>query len=247
MPKSAAIKADGSVFGGDRAMWKRRAATLWCCLAALPLFGCAAGVTAGPQETLASPVAVAGAAAPPGLYPTGAAQPAAILVVLPGAGAFGSDPALWTSEGFAIVMPPPTALYPLLAARELATARQLADAPIWLLGPSPAIEAALAAPGEQVSGVVVTASGAAAGVCSESFSYFDPGTGAKPRVKFSRSGNCPPGSVFGIGGSTMAPLAVRPAAPGIIETEADPGITLPAAQRAAVARLAALIKGGPTS
>ena len=127
-------------------MWKRRAATLWCCLAALPLFGCAAGVSAGSQETPASPVAVADDAAPPGPYPSGAAQPAAILVVLPGAGAFGSDPALWTSEGFAIVMPPSTALYPLVAAQELASARRLADAPIWLLGPSQEIEAALAAP-----------------------------------------------------------------------------------------------------
>jgi hypothetical protein len=251
MPKSAAIKVEGSIFGGDRAMLKRRAATLWCCLAVLPLFGCAPGVTAGSQETSASPVAVADDSVPAGLYPSRAARPAAILVVLPGAGAFGSDPALWTSEGFAIVMPPPTALYPLVAAQELASARRLADAPIWLLGPSPEIEAALAASRsgrEQISGVVVTSSGAAAGICNESFSYFDPGTGAKPQVKFSRSGNCPPGSGFGIGGPTITPPpAVRPAAPRIIETEANPGITLPAAQQAAVARLAALIKAGPSS
>jgi len=232
-------------------MLKRRAATLWCCLAALPLFGCAAGVPAGSQETSASAVAVAVDSTPAGLYPSGRAQPAAILVVLPGAGAFGSDPALWTSEGFAIVMPPPTAFYPLVAARELASARRLVDAPIWLLGPSPEIEAALGAPRsgrEKVSGVVVTSSHDAAGICSESFSYFDPGTGAKPQVKFSRSGNCPPGSGFGIGAPTIAPPpAVRPAAPRIIETEAAPGITSRAAQKAAVARLAALIRAGPSS
>jgi hypothetical protein len=178
-------------------------------------------------------------------------------VVLPGAGAFASDPALWTREGFAIVTPPPTALYQLAAAeeaalaRELASARRLADAPIWLLGPSPEIEAALAAPGSkggEVSGVVIISSGAAAGICSESFSYFDPGTGAKPQVKFSRSGNCPPGSGFGIGGSTIAPQpAVRPAAPRVIEAQAAPGTISRLAQREAVARLAALIKARPSS
>jgi hypothetical protein len=199
----------------------------------------------------APPVAVVDYPAPPGLYPTGADRPAAILVVLPGAGAFGSDPALWTNEGFAIIMPPPTALYPRVAAQELASARGLANAPIWLLGPSHEIEAALATPpfgGEQVSGIVVTTSGAAAGICSESFSYFDPGTGAKPQVKFSRSGNCPPGSGFGIGGPTIVPPpAVRPTAPRIIEAAAAPDITSQSAQRAAVERLTALIKAGPSS
>jgi hypothetical protein len=248
MPKSAAIKAAGSILGGDRAMWLRRTAGLWCGLAALPLLGCAAGVTVGPQETSSPPVAVASDSASAGLYPRGADQPAAILVLLPGADAFGSDPALWTSQGFAIVAPSPTALFPLLAAQQLAAARR---SPVWLLGPSPEIEAALAAQGpgrERVSGIVVTSSGAAAGVCSESFSYFDPGTGAEPQVKFSKSGNCPPGSGFGIGAPTITPApAVRPAAPRVIETEAAPDTTSPAAQRAAVARLAALIKAAPSS
>jgi hypothetical protein len=231
-------------------MWKERAATLCWCLAALPLFGCGAGITAGSQETRATPVAVADDFTSPRLYPTGADRPAAVLVVLPGAGAFGSDPALWTSEGSAIVMPP-TALYPLVAARELASVRRLTDVPVWLLGPGPEIEAALAAPrfgSEQISGVVVTSSGAAAGICSEGFSYFDPGTGAKPQVKFSKSGNCPPSSNFGIGGPTIVPApAVRPTAPRIIEAEAAPGTTSRVAQREAVARLAALIKAGPSS
>jgi hypothetical protein len=178
-------------------------------------------------------------------------------VVLPGAGAFGSDPALWTNEGFAIVTPPPTVLDQLAAAQEaalaqeLALARRLVDAPIWLLGPGPAIEAALAAPGsgrEQVSGLVVTSSGAGAGICSESFSYFDPGTGAKPQVKFSKSGNCPPGAGFRIGGPMIAPApAPRPRAPRIIEAVAAPDITSRAAESAAVARLADLIKAAPSS
>ncbi len=241
-------------------MLMRRAATLWCCLAALPLFGCAAGVSAGSQETSASPIAVADDWTPPGAYPSGVAPPAAILVVLPGAGALGGDPALWTREGLALVMPPPTALYQAAAqeaalAQELAAARRLANAPIWLLGPSPEIQAALAAPGsgsDQVSGFVVTASGGGTGLCSESFSYVDPGTGAKPQVKFSKSGNCPPGSGFGIGGPTIAPApppvpAMRPKAPRIIEAEAAPDITSRAAQSAAVARLAALIKAAPSS
>jgi hypothetical protein len=232
-------------------MWKRRAATLCWCLAALPLFGCAAGVTAGSQETPATPVAQAHDLASPALYPTGTAEPAAILVVLPGAGTFGSDPALWTSEGLAIVLPPPSALYPLVAAQELASARRLADAPIWLLGPGPEIEAALAAPRrgrEQVSGVVVTSSGGDAGICRESFSYFDPGTGAKPQAKLSKSGNCPPGSNFGIGGPPIVPgPAVRPAAPRIIEAKVAPGTTSRVAQREAVAHLAELIKAGPSS
>ncbi len=105
---------------------------------------------------------------PPGAYPSRVAPPAAILVVLPGAGALGGDPALWTREG-SPSSSAATALYQAAAqeaalAQEMAAARRLANAPIWLLGPSPEIEAALAAPGsgsDQVSGFVVTASGAA--------------------------------------------------------------------------------------
>jgi hypothetical protein len=232
---------------------RKKVASLWCWLAAMPLFGCAAGGPAVSQQAPSPAVAVADEPAPPGRYPISVAQPAAILVVLPGAGAFGSDPALWASQGFDIVTSPPAAFGELAAAEEaafaqmLASARRLADAPIWLLGPSPEIEAALAAPGpggQQVSGVVVTASGPMTGVCSESFSYFDPGTGAKPQISFSKTGNCPPGSGFGFGSPSIAPA---PAAPRVIEAEAAPGITSKGAQRAAVARLAALIKAGPSS
>jgi hypothetical protein len=239
-------------------MCGRRIATLWFCLAALPLIGCAAGVPAGSQQTSANSIGVAADWTPAGPYPSGAASPAAILVVLPGAGGLAGDQGLWTREGLAIVMPPPTTLYELAAAQEaalaqeLASARRLADAPIWLLGSGPEIKAALAPPGsgrEQLSGVVVTSSGAAGDICSESFSYVDPGTGAKPQVKFRRSGNCPPGPGFDIGGPTIVPApapALRPKSPRIIEAEI-PATASPAAQRAAVARLAELIKAGPPS
>jgi hypothetical protein len=183
----------------------------------------------------------------------------AILVVLPGAGALGSEPALWAKEGFDIVTPKPAALYRLAAEQEatfaqmMAAAQRLANAPIWLLGPNQEIEAALRAPqaaGEQISGVVETSSGAPAGTCSESFSYFNPGTGAKPQVRVSKSGNCPPGSGFAIGGPTVesptfAPTApsLQPRAPRVIEASATPATAAPAA----VERLAELIKDGPAN
>jgi hypothetical protein len=240
-------------------MWKRRAATLCCCLAALPLIGCIGAVTSASTQVPPTPTAVADYPEPPSPYPVAAPAPAAILVVLPGAGAFASDPALWRSEGVDIVTPPPTELYQLAAEQEaalgqmLASARQLTDAPIWLMGPSQEIEAALNAPQsglEQVAGVVETSTGTLAGTCSESFSYFDPGTGAKPQVKFSKAGDCPPGAGFQIGGPAIAPLApppFRPNAPPVIEASAGPDIASPAMHRAAVERLAELIKGAPRS
>jgi hypothetical protein len=212
---------------------------------------------AASQQVLPAPIATADYSASPCLDPTGAAAPAAILVVLPGAGAFGSDPAQWASQGFGVVTPSPSALYQLAAkqqaalAQMTASARQLAGAPIWLIGPSEEIEAALAAPlgSEQVSGAVETSSNRPAGTCSESFSYFDPGTGAKPQVKFSKSGNCPPGSGLQIGGPTIASAApaVRPNAPRVIEASAAPDTASPAARREAIARLAELIKAAPSS
>jgi hypothetical protein len=241
-------------------MRKRRAATLSCCLAVLPLIGCAGGATAVSQQPPPAPTAAV--YSPRYLYRGAPAAPAAILVVLPGAGALGSDPALWASEGIDIVTPPPAALYELASAQEaavaqmLAAAQRLADAPIWLIGPSPEIAAALAAPqaGGAISGIVETSSGPAAGVCSESFSYFDPGTGAKPVVKTSKSGDCPPGSGFVIGGPAMAPPTFAPAAPAlqhraprVIEASAAPNMVSPAAHRAAVERLAELIKAEPSS
>jgi hypothetical protein len=231
---------------------------LWCCLAALPLIGCAGGPTAVSQQQM-PPSAVTAYPAPPHLYRTEPAAPAAILVVLPGTGALGSDPALWANAGFDIVTPPPAAGYRLAAEQEaafaqmMATAQRLVDAPIWLLGPNQAIEAALRAPqaaGEQISGVVETSSGARAGTCSESFSYFDPGTGAKPQVRVSKSGNCPPGSGFAIGGPTVEPPtfaptapSLQPRAPRVIEASATPAMAAPAA----VERLAELIKDGPAN
>jgi hypothetical protein len=243
-------------------MSKRRAASLSFFLAASPLIGCAGGLPEVSQQAPPLPVPTAAEyPAPSRFYQAERAAPAAILVVLPGAGAFGSDPALWTSQGFDIVTPPPAAFYRLAAeedaalAQMLAAAWRLADAPIWLIGPNPEIQAALAAPrsgAEAVSGVVETSSGGATSVCSASFSYFDPGTGAKPQVKFSRSGDCPPGSGFGIGVPSAAPAApvapaVRPKAPRVIEASASPDFSSPAAHRAAVERLAALIKAAPSS
>jgi hypothetical protein len=238
-------------------MWKRRVAPLWCCLAALPLLGCVGRDTTASQQVPTTPSTLAAEPAPARLYPAGGAAPAAILVVLPGAGVLGSDPALWTSQGLDIVMPPPTAIYRLASEQEeaitqmLASARRLAEAPIWLIGPSRQIEAALRAPhpGAEVSGVVEMTSGMPGGTCSESFSYFDPGTGAKPQVKFSKSGDCPPGAGFGIGAPRLAPVApaVRPNAPRVIEASTAPDIASRAAHQAAVERLAELIKAAPSS
>jgi hypothetical protein len=66
-------------------MSKPSALTLFCCLAALPLIGCANGV--GPQSQ-AYPTAAPVAAAPSGerIYAAGLGGPAAILVMLPSPG-----------------------------------------------------------------------------------------------------------------------------------------------------------------
>jgi hypothetical protein len=66
-------------------MLKLSALTLFCCLAALPLIGCANGV--GPQSQ-AYPTAAPVAAVPggEGVYAVGPGGPAAILVMLPGPG-----------------------------------------------------------------------------------------------------------------------------------------------------------------
>jgi hypothetical protein len=241
-------------------MWKRRAATLWCSLAAVPLIGCVGAATTASRQVPPTPSTLAAEPASARLYPAGDAAPTAILVVLPGAGVLGSDPALWRSQGLDIVLPPPTALYRLASEQEetiaqmLTSARRLAEAPIWLIGPSNEIDAALRGPylGAEVSGVVETMSGVPAGTCSESFSYFDPGTGAKPQVKFSQSGDCPPDAGFGIGGRNFAPVAptapaIRPNAPRVIEASVSPATASPAARRAAVEHLAELIKAAPSS
>jgi hypothetical protein len=253
--------------GQDRAVSKSRAAILSTCLAAIPLLGCAGGVTATSQQVVPPPPADAQYPAAPRFDQTSGAAPAAVLVVLPGAGAFAADPALWASAGVDIVMPPPSAFDQLAADQQqalrqmMAAAERLAAAPVWVIGPQQEIEAAFAAPGpgeEQILGIVETSSGSPAGTCSKSFSYFDPGAGTKPQVKVEKSGNCPPDAGFGIGGPTMAPMVpatpmappvttFRPNAPRVIEGSAGPDSVSPVAQRAAIERIARLIKAGPSS
>ena len=70
------------------------------------------------------------------------------------------NPSLWAAQGFDVVMPD---VAQLIADRQaaltrlVAAARRAADAPIWLVGPGPAVEAAMPElPPGQVSGVVVT-------------------------------------------------------------------------------------------
>ncbi len=105
-------------------------------------------------------------------------------------------------------MAPPPEPYRFAAAQTAAldrmidAARAMADAPIWLVGPNPAIEAAMgtpiAGPG-QVSGVVVTSVASGIGTCSERMVYSYSGNGAAPKVAVSKSGDaCPPGAPFGV-------------------------------------------------
>ncbi len=176
-------------------MWNPRAAILFCCLAPLPLIGCAGG-----PATAWRPVPTAlitGAEAP---RVDALAAPAAILVVLPGAGAFAGDPALWAAQGFDVVVPTAPDMLRLAAEREaaitrmIASAQALAAAPVWLLGPGPAIEAAMAATPPigrgEVSGVVVTSLAAGAATCSRSVTYSYPGNGARPKVTVRDLGQC---------------------------------------------------------
>jgi hypothetical protein len=266
-------------------MWMPRAATL-CCLAALPLLGCANGVGGQPQAYIppapqayppqgyipqayapqadVPPGPAAIPAADPGgarVYAVGPGGPAAIMVMLPGAGdVLTADPGLWAAQGFDVVTPPPSELYQFAADREaalerlIASARAMADAPIWLVGPNPAIEAAMAgvpmAGPAQVSGVVVTSIASDTGTCSERMVYSYSGNVAAPEVTVSKSGNaCPPGSPFGAAGNPgIAPAtpAARPHAPRLIEASAGPA-GAPASPRAVVQDVAESIKGQPAS
>ena len=188
-------------------MSKPSALTLFCCLATLPLIGCANGV--GPQSQ-AYPTAAPVAAVPNGerVYAVRPGGPAAILVMLPSPGdVLTADPALWAAQGFDVVTPPPDDIYRLAADREaafdrlIAQAQAMADAPIWFVGPNPAIEFAMASmprsgPGE-VSGVVVTSMASGTGICSERMIYSYSGNGIPPKVSVSKSGDCPAGSPFG--------------------------------------------------
>jgi hypothetical protein len=229
-------------------MWKAPAPVLW--LAALPLFGCAGNVAAPPQ-TAVTPSAAATSTAPyypaPRIYAVGPSAPAAVLVLLPGENSLVRDPQLWEAQGFDVVTPPAD-IYRLVAdqqaalARLVASAEALANAPVWLVGPSRIIEAAIPRVGG-ISGAVMTSVGSNTGSCSESFSYFDPGTGAPPKVR--RSGDCGAG-LPNLNGQQpfAAPVVPRPNSPRIIETSAIPKNLSPAAR---VERLAELIKGSPSS
>ena len=133
-------------------------------------------------------------------------------------------------------------------AQLVASAHALADAPIWVVGPGPVIDAAVAAPRlgrGRVSGVVMTSVASGTHSCSESFFYSDPGTGAPPKVEVKRSGDCGTGALA-IGGREPsvlpAPPVPRPNQPRLIEASAV-GKNLPPAAK--VRHLAELIKSAP--
>src|SRR5262249_10868100 len=150
-PKSELILASLNEPPEGPRMWKP-ASIIGCCLAALPLIGCAERFAAVLPEQPPPPAAAYAATAPGGTYATGPAAPPAFLVFVPGAQIAGSDdlltsdPSLWAAQGFGVVMPD---IAQLIADRQAAlerlvtSARALADAPIWLVGPGPAIEAAM--------------------------------------------------------------------------------------------------------
>jgi hypothetical protein len=231
-------------------MWKIPAPIL--CLAALPLLGCADNYTV-PQTAAVTPPPIAASApyyyasAAPKVYTTGPSAPAAILVFLPGAGSVASEPALWEAQGFDVVTPQPADLYRLIAdeetamARLVASAEAMANAPIWLVGPSQVIETAIPQTGGRVSGVIVTSGSAPAFSCSESFSYYDPGTGAPPQVRVTRSGDCGANvpATTGHQPYVVQPPSAPPNRPRIIEASAAGRNSPPASQ---VRRLAQLIK-----
>jgi hypothetical protein len=171
-----------------------------------------------------------------------------------------SNPQLWAGQGFDVVAPTPSEIERIAAeqqaaaARLIAQAQALADAPIWLVGANPTIEAALAAMPRsgsgRVSGVIVTSTASGAGTCSERMVYSYSGNRTAPKVSVSKSGDaCPPGSPFGGGSnSTIAPAApvVRPHAPRLIEASVQAPTGSPAAQRAAVRQIADVTKSPPS-
>src|SRR5262249_10077757 len=127
--------------------------------------------------------------------------------------------------------------------RLLAEARALAAAPVWLVGPGPLIETAIEAEppigGGPISGIVVTSMASNRISCSESVTYFDPGTGAKPQVTVRKSGNgCEAiQPVAGARRPSLVPMPPepRPKAPRIIEASAV-AKPLPRAGQAPLAR-----------
>jgi hypothetical protein len=200
-----------------------------------------------------SPDYAPGAHAPTArLYAIGPAGPAAVLVLWAGEDSLARDPALWTAQGFDVVMPEPADMYRMVAdqqdalARLVASAHALANAPVLVVGPGPVIDAALAVPARGgVSGVVMTSVTSGSGSCSESFFYSDPGTGAPPKVEVSRSGDCGTGlpAITGRQPSVLpAPPVPKPNQPRIIEASAA-GKNLPPAEKAR--HLSELIKAAP--
>ena len=228
-------------------MWKTPVPVLW--LAALPLIGCAGNIAVPPQAAV-TPSTVTNTAPyypAPHVYTAGPSAPAAVLVLLPGEDGLARDPALWEAQGFDVVTPPAD-IYRLVAdqqaalARLVASAEALANAPVWLVGPSRTIEATIPQVGG-ISGVVMTSLGSNTRSCSESFSYFDPGTGAPPKVEVAKTGDCGPG-MPDLGGQqpSAAPAVPRPNAPRLTEASAIPKNVSPTAR---VQRLAELIKESP--
>jgi hypothetical protein len=237
-------------------MWKIPASVL--CVATLPLLGCA-GDYATREAAAVTPTPIADAApyypaAAPQVSSAGPAAPVAVLVFLPGADtAVASEPALWEAQGFDVAMPQAADLYRLVAdeqaamARLIASAEAMANAPIWLVGPSQMIETAIPETGGRVSGVIVTSETTPTYSCTERFFYRDPGTGAPPQVRVARSGGCGGGqpSTIGTEPSVVPPPAVpRRDQPRIIEASAAGKHLPPGAQ---VSRLAQLIKAAPPS
>jgi hypothetical protein len=243
----------------DVSMWKPFGSILGCCLAAVPLLGCVGGYTALPPQAGPPPAAVAGTVPEPGVYTTRAEAPAAVLVFLPGPVDFSDvaarDPALWAAQGFDVVMPQPLWTDHLIAdqqaavARLLASAQVLANAPIWLVGPSPTIEAVMPQLGPgQVWGVVVTSVTSNAGSCTRTMYYSNPGAGAEPNAVVKTSGDAC-GTSPSIGARQAPARAVPvpevgPNTPRIIETSIP---TEKAAHRSFVQRLAEEIKAALAS
>src|SRR5215831_1864120 len=109
-------------------MWKTSASIFCGCLATLPLIGCAGNFPGPGQATMAAPAAIA----EPSPYDTPAAHvyaidpatPAAVLVLWPGEDSLARDPALWTAQGFDVVMTQPVDLYRMVADQQAALSRR---------------------------------------------------------------------------------------------------------------------------
>jgi hypothetical protein len=231
-------------------MWKPFGSILRCCVAALPLLGCVGGYTPLPPQSSLPPAAADGIVPEQRVYTTRAGAPAAVLVFLPVPAGVSDvatrDPALWAAQGFDVVMPRPVWTDRLVAdqqavlARLLASAQALADAPIWLVGPSLTIEAAMPQLGPgQVSGVVVTSVTSNAGSCTRTMYYSASVEGGEPKAVVKTSGDaCGTSPSFGArqDPARVTPVPrVQPSVPRIIEASipADRNAQQPFVQRLA--------------